>query len=149
MHLVKLVIGVSQFSSYVIYILIYMIHWVQADVKWPNTMSRYFKVVGTPFLSDHPLLVFAQDFLQGLLVKDPQQRLSWPHLLRHPFVSEGVDLEYLQQCAEEGLHIATSRPPSPTRIQTAPAQVYPSCLSVCLSVCLPACLSVCLSVLLV
>ena len=29
------------------------------------------------------------NFLQGLLQKDPQQRLSWPQLLYHPFV-EGV-----------------------------------------------------------
>ena len=25
-------------------------------------------------------------FLQGLLVKDPQRRLTWPRLAEHPFV---------------------------------------------------------------
>ena len=32
-----------------------------------------------------------QSFLQGLLTKDPRKRLSWPYLLRHPFIAESVD----------------------------------------------------------
>lgn len=31
-----------------------------------------------------------QSFLKGLLTKDPQKRLSWPDLLHHPFVADGV-----------------------------------------------------------
>ncbi len=31
-----------------------------------------------------------QRFLKGLLTKDPQKRLSWPDLLHHPFVADGV-----------------------------------------------------------
>ena len=31
-----------------------------------------------------------KDFLQGLLTKNPKNRLSWPFLLDHPFVKEGV-----------------------------------------------------------
>ena len=42
------------------------------DVKWPVDMEPVF-----------------QNFLKGLLQKDPRKRLSWPHLLYHPFVNEG------------------------------------------------------------
>lgn len=35
-----------------------------------------------------------QSFLQGLLMKDPHQRLSWPELLSHPFVAGRVTGEY-------------------------------------------------------
>lgn len=40
------------------------------QIKWPN------------YLSDVCL-----SFLKGLLQKNPQQRLSWPYLLLHPFVA--------------------------------------------------------------
>ena len=43
------------------------------DVKWPAGMSPDF-----------------QDFLRGLLNKNPGDRLTWPHLLDHPFVAEHV-----------------------------------------------------------
>ncbi|TKS83928.1 Serine/threonine-protein kinase 36 [Collichthys lucidus] len=36
------------------------------------------------------LIVRDQSFLKGLLTKDPQKRLSWPDLLHHPFVADGV-----------------------------------------------------------
>jgi serine/threonine protein kinase len=42
-------------------------------VQWPKDMSPTF-----------------QNFLQGLLIKNPQQRLSWPQLLDHPFVKDFV-----------------------------------------------------------
>lgn len=45
---------------------------IREDIKWPNAMDPVFR-----------------NFLEGLLEKDPQRRLSWPHLLYHPFVSEG------------------------------------------------------------
>ena len=41
------------------------------DVQWPSAG-----------MSDD-----CRELLAGLLHKDPQQRLSWPHLLHHPFVS--------------------------------------------------------------
>ena len=31
-----------------------------------------------------------KDFLQGVLTKNPKQRLAWPELLHHPFVEEFV-----------------------------------------------------------
>ncbi|KAF6036508.1 STK36 [Bugula neritina] len=46
---------------------------VKDPVKWPKTMSAVFK-----------------DFLQGLLIKNPNQRLSWPNLLYHPFIKDSV-----------------------------------------------------------
>ncbi|XP_039473982.1 serine/threonine-protein kinase 36-like isoform X4 [Oreochromis aureus] len=46
---------------------------VKAQVKWPDTMSST-----------------CTSFLKGLLTKDPQKRLSWPDLLHHPFVADGV-----------------------------------------------------------
>ncbi|XP_068186440.1 serine/threonine-protein kinase 36 [Antennarius striatus] len=46
---------------------------VRDAVRWPDTMSDTFK-----------------SFLKGLLTKDPQKRLSWPDLLHHPFVADGV-----------------------------------------------------------
>lgn len=39
---------------------------------------------------------FLQNFLQGLLTKDPQQRLSWPDLLHHPFIAGRVTSELLE-----------------------------------------------------
>lgn len=43
----------------------------QDPVKYPDNMSSAFK-----------------SFLKGLLNKTPNQRLTWPHLLEHPFVRE-------------------------------------------------------------
>ncbi len=43
------------------------------QVKWPKTMSAEFK-----------------NFLQGLLCKDPNKRLTWPDLAQHEFVKNGI-----------------------------------------------------------
>ena len=50
------------------------------SVKWPAEMSPNFR-----------------SFLQGLLTKDPRKRLSWPYLLRHPFISDSVNEEDFQE----------------------------------------------------
>lgn len=42
-------------------------------MKWPKNMSGVFK-----------------NFLQGLLCKDPNKRLTWPHLADHEFVKTGI-----------------------------------------------------------
>ena len=92
---------------------------VRDPVVWPEGMSPE-----------------CRDFLQGLLRKDPRQRLSWPHLLYHPFVADGepcitssvlvhwtvlcaatwrhmpstgLDIEQLMQCARQGYLSACSR----------------------------------------
>ena len=43
------------------------------QIKWPKTMSPDFK-----------------NFLQGLLCKDPNKRLTWPDLGIHEFIKTGV-----------------------------------------------------------
>jgi len=48
-------------------------------VKWPEGIDEHFK-----------------SFLQGLLTKDPSERLSWPELLYHPFVVDFIDIEKLK-----------------------------------------------------
>ncbi|XP_061607500.1 serine/threonine-protein kinase 36-like isoform X1 [Phyllopteryx taeniolatus] len=48
---------------------------VRDPIQWPKTMSST-----------------CTSFLKGLLIKDPQKRLSWPDLLHHPFVADGVQV---------------------------------------------------------
>nr|XP_061801204.1 serine/threonine-protein kinase 36-like [Nerophis lumbriciformis] len=48
---------------------------VKNPIVWPDNMSST-----------------CTSFLKGLLIKDPQKRLSWPHLLHHPFVADGVQV---------------------------------------------------------
>ena len=43
-------------------------------MQWPADLEPVFK-----------------NFLEGLLQKEPEHRLSWPHLLYHPFVHDGED----------------------------------------------------------
>ncbi|XP_028666119.1 serine/threonine-protein kinase 36 isoform X1 [Erpetoichthys calabaricus] len=63
--------GVPPFYTNSIFQLVRLI--VKDPVKWPDSMSPE-----------------CTNFLKGLLTKDPQKRLSWPHLLEHPFVAQGV-----------------------------------------------------------
>uniref|UniRef100_A0A3Q2SSL6 non-specific serine/threonine protein kinase n=1 Tax=Fundulus heteroclitus TaxID=8078 RepID=A0A3Q2SSL6_FUNHE len=63
--------GVPPFYTNSIFHLVQLI--VRDQVKWPETMSDS-----------------CMSFLKGLLTKDPQKRLSWPDLLHHPFVADGV-----------------------------------------------------------
>ncbi|XP_033099504.1 serine/threonine-protein kinase 36-like [Anneissia japonica] len=72
--LYELAVGTPPFYTNSIFQLVSLI--IKDPVKWPKNMSLEFK-----------------DFLQGLLTKKPSKRLSWPHLLHHPFVSEGVTAE--------------------------------------------------------
>ncbi|CAM9504592.1 unnamed protein product, partial [Ectocarpus fasciculatus] len=67
--LYELLVGQPPFYTNSIYSLIN--HIVKDPVQYPADIS--------PDL---------RSFLQGLLRKDPRQRLSWPELLRHPFVRE-------------------------------------------------------------
>ena len=63
--------GYPPFYTNNLYQLVDMI--VKGPIKWPKTMSPVFK-----------------NFLQGLLCKDPNKRLSWPALAQHEFVKIGV-----------------------------------------------------------
>ena len=67
--LFELYVGQPPFYTNSIYSLIN--HIVKDPVKYPQDISREFK-----------------SFLQGLLQKNPTRRLTWPHLLDHPFVKE-------------------------------------------------------------
>ena len=68
----ELFVGQPPFYTNSIYTLIHLI--VKDPVKFPDTMSADFK-----------------SFLQGLLNKTPSERLTWPDLLRHPFVKESEE----------------------------------------------------------
>ncbi|XP_054611327.1 serine/threonine-protein kinase 36 isoform X2 [Dunckerocampus dactyliophorus] len=63
--------GAPPFYTNSIFHLVQLI--VREPIKWPDTMSST-----------------CTSFLKGLLTKDPQKRLSWPDLLHHPFVADGV-----------------------------------------------------------
>ncbi|ONI17099.1 hypothetical protein PRUPE_3G137600 [Prunus persica] len=67
--LYELFVGQPPFYTNSIYALIR--HIVKDPVKYPDNMSPSFK-----------------SFLKGLLNKVPQNRLTWPALLEHPFVKE-------------------------------------------------------------
>ncbi|NXO80770.1 STK36 kinase, partial [Sitta europaea] len=69
--LYELFVGTPPFYTNNIFQLVSLI--IKDPVKWPMTMSPVFK-----------------SFLQGLLMKDPHQRLSWPELLSHPFIAGQV-----------------------------------------------------------
>nr|XP_014346818.1 PREDICTED: serine/threonine-protein kinase 36 [Latimeria chalumnae] len=63
-------------------------------VKWPKNMSPDFK-----------------SLLQGLLTKNPKQRLSWPTLLRHPFVADAVVV--IDDTKDHGIENPFTMQPSP------------------------------------
>ncbi|NXO04898.1 STK36 kinase, partial [Rhinopomastus cyanomelas] len=80
--LYELFVGTTPFYTSSIFELINLI--IKGPIKWPATMSPIFK-----------------SFLQGLLMKDPQQRLSWPELLSHPFIAGRVTV--IDDTAEHGI----------------------------------------------
>ncbi|XP_067385529.1 serine/threonine-protein kinase 36 [Emydura macquarii macquarii] len=80
--LYELFVGTPPFYTNSIFQLVSII--VKDPVKWPKTMSPSFK-----------------SFLQGLLMKDPRQRLSWPELLYHPFITGRVTM--IEDTEEHGV----------------------------------------------
>ncbi|KAM9123139.1 LOW QUALITY PROTEIN: serine/threonine-protein kinase 36 [Pangshura tecta] len=71
--LYELVVGTPPFYTNSIFQLVGLI--VKDPVTWPKAMSPSFK-----------------SFLQGLLMKDPRQRLAWPELLCHSFIAGRVTM---------------------------------------------------------
>ncbi|XP_053327065.1 serine/threonine-protein kinase 36 [Spea bombifrons] len=67
----ELLVGTPPFYTHSIFQLVSII--TQQAVRWPRGISPELKA-----------------FLQGLLTKDPTVRLSWPELLRHPFIRDKV-----------------------------------------------------------
>ncbi|EER12356.1 protein kinase, putative [Perkinsus marinus ATCC 50983] len=74
--LYELFVGTPPFYTNSLYSLIHLI--IKDPVKYPSNMSPEFK-----------------SFLQGLLVKNPSKRLSWPALLEHPFVRRELSTSIL------------------------------------------------------
>ncbi|XP_065853830.1 serine/threonine-protein kinase TIO isoform X2 [Euphorbia lathyris] len=70
--LYELFVGQPPFYTNSVYALIR--HIVKDPVKYPDDMSPNFK-----------------NFLKGLLNKAPQNRLTWPSLLEHPFIKETLE----------------------------------------------------------
>ncbi|GLT93313.1 hypothetical protein SLE2022_111110 [Rubroshorea leprosula] len=76
----ELFVGQPPFYTNSVYALIW--HIVKDPVKYPDDMSPTFK-----------------SFLKGLLNKEPQNRLTWPALLEHPFGKETSDeLQAQEMC---------------------------------------------------
>lgn len=71
--LYELAVGTPPFYTTSIFQLVNLI--LKDPVRWPSAISSCFK-----------------NFLQGLLTKDPRQRLSWPDLLHHPFIAGRVTI---------------------------------------------------------
>ncbi|XP_040842458.1 serine/threonine-protein kinase 36 [Ochotona curzoniae] len=71
--LYELAVGTPPFYTTSIFQLVSLI--LKDPVRWPSTISPCLK-----------------NFLQGLLTKDPRQRLSWPDLLHHPFIAGRVTI---------------------------------------------------------
>ncbi|XP_010138564.1 PREDICTED: serine/threonine-protein kinase 36, partial [Buceros rhinoceros silvestris] len=80
--LYELFVGTPPFYTSSIFQLVNLI--VKEPIKWPVAMSPVFK-----------------SFLQGLLMKDPHQRLSWPELLSHPFIAGRVTV--IDDIGEHGI----------------------------------------------
>ncbi|GLH15192.1 Serine/threonine-protein kinase fused [Gryllus bimaculatus] len=69
----ELIVGTPPFSTTSILHLVRMIS--HEPVKWPDFVSPE-----------------CTSFIQGLLEKNPNERLTWPDLLHHPFVKDGIFL---------------------------------------------------------
>ncbi|XP_028597784.2 serine/threonine-protein kinase 36 isoform X1 [Podarcis muralis] len=80
--LYELCVGTPPFYTNSIFQLVSLI--IKDPIKWPKNMSSNFK-----------------SFLQGLLMKDPRQRLSWPELLYHPFIAGLVTV--IDDTADQGI----------------------------------------------
>ncbi|KAI3373134.1 hypothetical protein L3Q82_006459 [Scortum barcoo] len=98
--------GAPPFYTNSIFHLVQLI--VRDPVKWPDTMSDT-----------------CMSFLKGLLTKDSQKRLSWPDLLHHPFVADGVTV-----VADTNLFSPLTVTPSPDvlalKLQQVAARTMPT-----------------------
>ncbi|CAM8993226.1 unnamed protein product [Rhodiola kirilowii] len=101
--LYELYVGQPPFYTNSVYALIR--HIIKDPVKYPDSMSPEFK-----------------SFLKGLLNKVPQDRLTWPALLQHPFVAETLEEQEARETQQhstdatwrnkeqtDGAHIASSK----------------------------------------
>ncbi|XP_078122715.1 serine/threonine-protein kinase 36 [Sander vitreus] len=98
--------GAPPFYTNSIFHLVQLI--VRDPVKWPDTMSDT-----------------CTSFLKGLLTKDPQKRLSWPDLLHHPFVADGV-LVVSDTCVYSPLTVTPSPDMMALKLQQVAAKTVPT-----------------------
>ncbi|XP_061104967.1 serine/threonine-protein kinase 36 isoform X2 [Conger conger] len=96
--------GVPPFYTNSIFQLVQLI--VRDPVKWPESMSQG-----------------CTSFLKGLLTKDPQKRLSWPDLLEHPFVADGV----LDGSSDSPLTVTPSTDQQALKLKQAKEKAAPRC----------------------
>ncbi|XP_075807761.1 serine/threonine-protein kinase 36 isoform X2 [Microtus pennsylvanicus] len=90
--LYELAVGTPPFYTTSIFQLVNLI--LKDPVRWPSAISSCFK-----------------NFLQGLLTKDPRQRLSWPDLLHHPFIAGRVTIITEPAGADLGTPFTSRLPP--------------------------------------
>lgn len=90
--LYELAVGMPPFYTTSIFQLVNLI--LKDPVRWPSAISSCFK-----------------NFLQGLLTKDPRQRLSWPDLLHHPFIAGRVTIITEPAGADLGTPFTSHLPP--------------------------------------
>ncbi|XP_029789661.1 serine/threonine-protein kinase 36 isoform X3 [Suricata suricatta] len=90
--LYELAVGTPPFYTTSIFELVSLI--LKNPVRWPTTISPCFK-----------------NFLQGLLTKDPRQRLSWPDLLHHPFIAGRVTIITEPAAPDLGTPFTSRLPP--------------------------------------
>lgn len=76
--LYELFVGSPPFYTNSIFQLVSLIR--KDPIKWPDDIKSDFK-----------------SFLQGLLTKDPRQRLSWPKLLYHSFIKDLINFDSIEQ----------------------------------------------------
>ncbi|KAM9037023.1 serine/threonine-protein kinase 36 isoform X1 [Sarcophilus harrisii] len=90
--LYELAVGTPPFYTTSIFQLVSLI--LKDPVRWPPTISQCFK-----------------SFLQGLLTKDPRQRLAWPELLYHPFIAGRVTVTSESVTSDLGTPFTSRLPP--------------------------------------
>ncbi|KAM9248983.1 serine/threonine-protein kinase 36 isoform 1-T1 [Dugong dugon] len=90
--LYELAVGTPPFYTTSIFELVSLI--LKDPVRWPSGISPCFK-----------------NFLQGLLTKDPRQRLSWPDLLHHPFIAGRVTIITEPAALDLGTPFTSRLPP--------------------------------------
>ncbi|XP_027729566.1 serine/threonine-protein kinase 36 isoform X3 [Vombatus ursinus] len=90
--LYELAVGTPPFYTTSIFQLVSLI--LKDPVRWPPTISQCFK-----------------SFLQGLLTKDPRQRLAWPELLYHPFIAGQVPVTSEPMASDLGTPFTSRLPP--------------------------------------
>ncbi|XP_042535292.1 serine/threonine-protein kinase 36 isoform X1 [Dipodomys spectabilis] len=90
--LYELAVGTPPFYTTSIFQLVSLI--LKDPVRWPSTITPCFK-----------------NFLQGLLTKDPRQRLSWPDLLHHPFIAGRVTILTEPAVSDLGTPFTSHLPP--------------------------------------